>query len=97
MEERTKAEIVCDAICGLIMLVSVAVFVIVGICTDEWHPTWLITVIGAVVCGIISIVCNAVVGIKKVDAKKQIELVQPKAVDAEVVKTGAEQPKVDEK
>lgn len=70
MEERTKAEIICDAICGIIMLASVAIFVVIGICTKIWHPTWISVVAGAVVCGIISIVCNMVVGIKKVDAKK---------------------------
>ncbi len=72
-EKRTKAKIICDAICGLLMLVAVAVYVVVGICSNVWHPTWVIIVGAAIVCGVIGIVCDTVSNIKKVEEQPNVQ------------------------
>lgn len=73
MEERSKIEIICDAVCGLIMLGCVGVYVLIGFIKSVWHPTWVIIVAGAIVCGIISIISNTVVNFKKINKKSEDE------------------------
>ena len=58
MYRRSKAQIICDAVCGILMLLSVLVFVLVGIFAHIWHPTWIMIPCTAIVCGIISISIN---------------------------------------
>lgn len=41
------------AICGILILTCVMVYLILGVFTNLWHPLWIIVVIGALACGII--------------------------------------------
>ena len=70
-ENKTKAKIICDAICGLLMIVAIAAYVIIGVCADIWHPTWVIVVGAAIVCAVIGIVGDTISNIKNVENKKQ--------------------------
>ena len=74
-EKKTKAKIICDAICGLLMILSIASYVIIGVCVNIWHPTWVIIVGGAIVCAVIGIVCDTISNIKNIEnnAKSNIE------------------------
>lgn len=80
MCKRTKAQIICDSICGVLMLLSLLVFLVVGILVPSiLHPLWIIIPSAGLTCGIISIICNCVVSCKSVtkanssknDEKKQ--------------------------
>ena len=48
-------------ICGIVMLVCVMLYLILGVTTDLWHPLWVIPACGAVSCGIIGAVGDAIV------------------------------------
>lgn len=67
MYKKNKALIISDAICGILMLVSILAFVLVGIFAKVWHPTWIIIVASAFVSGIVSIVVNTYVNLHKDD------------------------------
>lgn len=61
--KKTKASLICDAICGILELLSILSFVLIGVFTGVWHPTWIIIVIASVVCGVVSIIvgtCNKI-------------------------------------
>lgn len=68
-EVKTKGQIICDALCGIIMLVSIIVYLILGKVLNFWHPGWIIVVSGAVLCGIISIISNTCVELQKLKDK----------------------------
>lgn len=38
------------AVCGFIMLLSIAAFLLSGALTNLWHPLWIIVVVGAFAC-----------------------------------------------
>ncbi len=56
--KKSKAKIIADAVCGIIMLLSILVYLILGITINFWHPGWTIIVGAAFVSGIISIITN---------------------------------------
>ena len=58
MYKKSKAQIICDAICGILMLASILVFILVGIFANIWHPTWIVIPCSEIVCGIVSISIN---------------------------------------
>ncbi|MDD3946804.1 MAG: helix-turn-helix transcriptional regulator [Clostridia bacterium] len=43
-----------DAVCGTIMLIATAVFLILGFLYNRWHPGWVVFPIAGILCGIIS-------------------------------------------
>ncbi len=47
--------------CGIIMLVCVSVYLILGITLNLWHPSWIIFVIGGCVCGILAPIGNLLI------------------------------------
>lgn len=65
MYRRTKAQIISDAVCGVLMLVSLLVFILVGIFAHVWHPTWIVIPCSGLVCGIISIIVNTFTNLHK--------------------------------
>lgn len=52
----TWAERISQGICGLVMLVSLLVFLSIGLIMNIWHPTWISMVCGACVCAVIGII-----------------------------------------
>lgn len=60
-----KAKIITDAICGLLMTTSILVYLVLGFVLNFWHPGWLIIVCSAFVSGIITIITNMVIDLKK--------------------------------
>ena len=58
MYKKSKAQIICAAICGILMLASILVFILVGIFANIWHPTWIVIPCSGIVCGIVSISIN---------------------------------------
>lgn len=69
--KRNKSLIIADAVCGIIMLVSVLVYLILGLTINFWHPGWMIIVGAVIVSGIISIIFNARANLK--DEKQEEE------------------------
>lgn len=65
MYKKSKAQIICDAVCGVLMLASILTFILIGLFAKIWHPTWIIIVCSAVACGIISIVVNTYTNLHK--------------------------------
>lgn len=66
-ENKTKAQIIGGAISGLLMLVCIVVYLIIGAVTNIWHPTWIIIVAAAIITGIIGIITNTMSDLKKVN------------------------------
>ena len=67
---KSKTSIILDACCGILMLVCIMAYVLIGIIAKVWHPTWIIVVAGAFVCAIIGIVKDTIANIKSVDQAK---------------------------
>lgn len=69
-EEKTKSQIIGEALCGILMLVCIIVYLILGLTLNFWHPGWLIPVSGAIACGIIEIISNTITDLKQIDKKE---------------------------
>jgi len=67
-KERGENPIV-GAICAVIMLISLTVFLTLGAFLDMWHPIWIIVVVGAILCAIIG-VAEKIVTYRKEHNKK---------------------------
>ncbi len=63
-ENKSKASIILDAICGILMLISILTYVIIGLVAQVWHPTWIIIVAAGFACGVMGIINDAVTKIK---------------------------------
>ncbi|MGN1207911.1 MAG: hypothetical protein ACI4TI_00380 [Christensenellales bacterium] len=70
-KKKTKSQIICDAVCGIIMILAIISYLIVGFVTNIWHPTWLIFVVSALLCGIVGIVSNTASDLKKLSKDEQ--------------------------
>jgi transcriptional regulator with XRE-family HTH domain len=55
---------VAGAINGFVMLTCTAVYLTIGMAINIWHPTWIIFVIGAVICATVDAICNTCVSKK---------------------------------
>ncbi len=73
MKEKTKSQIILDGLCGILMLLSIIAYLIVGFTTKIWHPTWLIIVCTALVCGIIGVISNTITNLKNIDNKNNAQ------------------------
>ena len=72
MEERkTKEKVICDAVCGLVMLMCVMAYLIIGIFTNQWHPYWIIPACGGIVCAVVSLVFNTIANVKEIDKQNK--------------------------
>lgn len=69
--KNKKAKIISDAICGIVMLLGIIVYLILGFTIKFWHPGWLIIVCCSLACGIISIITNMVFDIKNVNQEEK--------------------------
>lgn len=58
-EKEGRAERISSAVCGVIMLVATAVFLLLGFLRNWWHPGWVCFVVGGILCGIVNIVAGA--------------------------------------
>ena len=67
---KSKTSIVLDACCGILMLLCIMAYVLIGIIAKVWHPTWIIVVAGAFVCAVIGIVKDTIASLKSVDEAK---------------------------
>lgn len=56
---KNRGVIIADAFCGVLILISVLVYVIVGLAADWWHPGWVIIVGACIFSGIVSIIANS--------------------------------------
>ncbi|MBQ7351887.1 MAG: hypothetical protein IJW59_03370 [Clostridia bacterium] len=74
MFSRNKVKIISDAICGIIMLLSILAFVLIGVFGKIWHPTWIILVIAIVVDAVLSIVVGATIKVKKQNPNESEEI-----------------------
>ena len=70
-EQKTKGQIICDAICGILMILAIVSYLIVGFITNIWHPTWLILLCSALVCAIIGLISNTTKDLKALEKNQQ--------------------------
>lgn len=68
--EKTKGQIICDALCGIIMMLCVIVYLVLGVTINFWHPGWIIVVAGGLTCELIGIISNTLSNLKKLDKKE---------------------------
>lgn len=64
ISKSSKIKIISDTICGSLMLISILVYVILGVTIAWWHPGWIIIVSAAVADGVISLITNMVSALK---------------------------------
>lgn len=48
-----------DAICGAVMMLATALFLILGFVGGWWHPGWVVFPVGGIICGIVSALMDA--------------------------------------
>ena len=72
-KKKSKASIILDGVCGLIMVVCTLVYLLIGFIANIWHPTWVVFVIGGVVCAIIGIIKDTILKVKTQDQQKHFE------------------------
>lgn len=72
-KRKTKSQIICDAVCGILMILAIISYLLVGFITNIWHPTWLIFVVSALICGIIGIITNTTTDLKKLSKEETEE------------------------
>ena len=65
MYRKPKSQMISDAACGVLMIVSILVYLLIGVIANIWHPTWIIVVSAGLICGIISICVSTFNNIKK--------------------------------
>lgn len=73
MKNKEKAVIICDAISGVLVTLSILVYLVLGFTISWWHPGWIIIVVACFVSSVASIIANMVVELKKADAEKSTE------------------------
>ncbi len=69
-ENKSLAKIVSGAVCGILMLTCIIVYLVLGVTINFWHPGWLIVVCGAIGCGIIGVISDLIVNIKNYKKEK---------------------------
>lgn len=58
--KKSKFQIIGGAVCGALMIVSIAIYLILGITIGFWHPGWLIPACSALACGVVGIVTDTI-------------------------------------
>lgn len=59
-----KGDRISSAICGSIMLTATALYLVFGFLKNWWHPGWIVFVVGGILCGIVSLIVEAICGKK---------------------------------
>lgn len=72
MFSRNKIKIISDACCGIIMLLSILTFILIGVFKGVWHPTWIILVVASITCGVISIIIGTFCKVKKISSNDNL-------------------------
>ncbi len=74
-KRKTLTNIISEALSGIIMIVCVLIYLILGFTINFWHPGWIIIVGGGLSVGILNIILNAVHDAKnlKKDEKEKTE------------------------
>ena len=72
-KKQSKASIILDGVCGLIMVVCTLVYLLIGFIAKIWQPTWVVFVIGGFVCAIIGIIKDTILKVKAQDQQKPFE------------------------
>lgn len=60
LPKNTKTKKIEDAICGVIMLSAVGIFLFLGFVFEKWHPGWAVFPIGGILCGIVSTILKGI-------------------------------------
>lgn len=74
--KKEKAVIISDAICGIIVILSILVYLVLGLTINWWHPGWIIVVSACMVSAIISVVTSMIVELKKSDKENKQNAVE---------------------
>ena len=59
-----KGERISGAIRRSIMLTATALYLVFGFLKNWWHPGWIVFVVGGILCGIVSLIVEAICGKK---------------------------------
>ena len=55
---KSLKEKVGGLVCGTVMVSALIVFLVIGFVLKIWHPTWVVFIIGAGICGVIGALTN---------------------------------------
>ena len=64
---------IADAVCGTIMLLCTALFLLLGFAFDRWHPGWVAFPIGGILCAAVNTVSGALGGAEEKENGKAAE------------------------
>ena len=65
MYKKDKRQVLCDAVCGVLILLSILVYILLGVLDGNWHPGWLIVVCTGLICAVISICVSTYVRLER--------------------------------
>ncbi len=68
---KDKIKVITDAISGCLVLLSVLIYIILGLAIQWWHPGWIIIIATVVLVSIMSIIANAYVDTHKEQKEKE--------------------------
>lgn len=57
-DENPRRNKLSDTICGVIMMVATATYLLLGFIGDHWHPGWIVFPVGGILCGIVRLIFN---------------------------------------
>ena len=57
-QSSAPREKLSDAVCGSIMLVATAIYLVLGLVWNLWHPGWVVFPVGGILCGVVSSLLN---------------------------------------
>lgn len=75
-KQKSKAQIISDCCCGILMICAIISYLIVGFVAKIWHPTWLILVCSALLCGVFGIIAETITNTQKLKEKNKTETTQ---------------------
>lgn len=71
MYKMNKAQVISNAVCGVLELVAILFFILYGIFTNVWHPTWVVIPCTAIFDGILSIIVSTCIKVSKKDETEE--------------------------
>lgn len=69
--KKSKIQIIGGAVCGSLMIVSIAIYLILGITINFWHPGWLIPACSALACEVVGIVTDTIAKLNNLSAQDE--------------------------
>lgn len=72
-QNKTMMQVVSGAVCAIVMMLCVIIYIALGVTKNFWHPGWIIVAGGGIACGIVSVVFNTIEDVKRIKKEEKKE------------------------